>query len=173
MSMYQAVGLSRKKIRGIAKKIREIFNITEYSFPIVEFIDLVLPQLDEEFSLSVVEPSELPPGHYAVTYPDKHEMLIRRDVYDNAALGDGRSRFTLCHELFHYLFHTSENISFARADEKLPPYIDPEWQANTFAAELMIPFDLVKGMNEDEIIKKCNVSRQCAKIQMRYYKSVY
>ena len=99
-----------------------------------------------------------------------NEMKIRRDVYEGAIIGDGRSRFTLCHELFHYLFHTSENISFARSDEKLPSYLDPEWQANTFAAELMIPIDLVKGMTVSEVVDKCKVSRQCAQIQMKKYR---
>ena len=169
MSQRQAVGLSRREIRIMAKRVRKIFGINGYCFPIVELLDIVMPQIDEKFSLSIVEKDELPPGHYALTYPDKGEMKVRRDVYEGAIGGDGRSRFTLCHELFHYIFHTSENISFARSDEKLPSYLDPEWQANTFAAELMIPMDLVKGMSIYEIVKKCKVSWQCAQIQMEKY----
>ena len=71
MSQHQAVGLSRKQIRIMAYKVRKIFGIDGYYFPIVELLDIVMPQLDEKFSLYIVEKDELPPGHYAITYPDK------------------------------------------------------------------------------------------------------
>lgn len=97
-------------------------------------------------------------------------MKIRRDVYDEVCEDRGRARFTLAHEIFHYIFHDQPNISFARSTDKIPSYMDPEWQANTFAAELLIPRDLVKGLTVDEIMEKCGVSRQCASIQMKYLK---
>lgn len=80
-TMCQADGLSRNEIRLIAKRLRKIFNIKGYCFPIVKFLDVVLPTIDEEFSLSIVEPDEITPGHYAITYPDTHEMVVRSDVY--------------------------------------------------------------------------------------------
>lgn len=169
-TMCQADGLSRNEIRLIAKRLRKIFNIKGYCFPIVKFLDVVLPTIDEEFSLSIVEPDEITPGHYAITYPDTHEMVVRSDVYEKAINGDGRSRFTLAHELFHYLFHTANHIRFARANEEIPFYIKPEWQANTFAAELLVPMDLVKNMSANDIVKNCKVSWQCAKIQVENFK---
>jgi Domain of unknown function (DUF955). len=62
--------------------------------------------------------------------------------------------------------HPSSSISFARGQIK--SYEDPEWQANTFAAELLVPHKLVQKMQPNEISKKCKVSRQVAEIQKKY-----
>ena len=94
-------------------------------------------------------------------------MRIRSDVYEGAVKGRPRDRFTLCHELGHYILHQPEFMSYARGD--IPRYRQPEWQANTFAGELMAPYDLVKDMSIEEIMKKCGMSRQAATIQYNEY----
>ena len=90
-------------------------------------------------------------------------MRIRSDVYEGAVKGNPRDRFTLCHELGHYLLHQPGCVSYARG--KVPAYQDPEWQANTFAAELMAPRDLVANMSIERIMKECGMSKQAATIQ--------
>ena len=100
---------------------------------------------------------------YGTTNTGKNVMLIRSDVYDKAVLGSARDRFTLCHELGHYLLHQPESISYARGT--VPAYRNPEWQANTFAAELMAPANMVKNMSIEEIMEECGMSRQAAAIQ--------
>ena len=77
-----------------------------------------------------------------------------------------KHRFTLCHEFGHWLLHQPENVSFARGD--IPKYSDPEWQANVFAAELMVPYDLTKGLTINQIVEECGVSYSCAEIQKKY-----
>ncbi len=94
-------------------------------------------------------------------------MCIRSDVYEGAIKGDCRDRFTLCHEIGHYFLHQPNSISFARGN--IPVYRDPEWQANTFAGELMAPYDLVKDMKIEEIMEKCGMSRKAATIQYNAY----
>lgn len=85
---------------------------------------------------------------------------MRGAIHDNP-----RDRFTLCHELGHYILHQPENISYARGD--IPVYQNPEWQANTFAAELLAPADLVKDMSIEEMATQCVMSRQAATIQYK------
>ena len=168
-----ATPISRKQIREFANKIRKSVNLEdEYYFPIIQFIELVLPRIDPEFEYEIVEKEELPDGVYALTYPDQKKIVIRRDVYEGVCDDYGRARFTVAHELFHYLFHDTKNIGFARADEAGPAYVDPEWQANTFAGELLVPIHLIGGLSIDEIVEKCQVSKQCASIQMKYYKEL-
>ena len=58
-------------------------------------------------------------------------------------------------------------MSYARGD--VPRYCNPEWQANTFAGELMAPYDLVKDMSPDEIARTCGMSKQAAEIQFKEY----
>lgn len=68
-------------------------------FPIVQFIEWILPELGLDFEIVPVE--ELG-NAYGVTHTQKGIMTIREDVYDRAVDGNARDRFTLCHELGHF-----------------------------------------------------------------------
>ena len=94
-------------------------------------------------------------------------MRIREKVYNGAVKGNARDRFTLCHEFGHWLLHQPESVSFARGD--IPKYCDPEWQANVFAAELMIPYHKTRDMAVEKITVECGVSHSCAEIQKKYF----
>ena len=48
--------------------------------------------------------------------------------------------------------HSPNRVGFARGN--VPTFMDPEWQANVFAGELMAPYDLVKNMSAYEISQK-------------------
>ena len=76
------------------------------------------------------------------------------------------------HELLHWIRHREETISFCRRKEDLKnrrAYEDPEWQANCFSGELLVPKYLVKGMTIDEIVEKCNVTPTMACYQLKKY----
>jgi len=159
----QGLALSRQKIRGFTEHIRKVCNLQNVTyFPIVQFIEWCLPEMDPEFKFIIVPISEMRDS-YGLTNTSRHEMRIREDVYEAACAGNPRHRFTLCHELGHYLLHQPEFISMARGE--VPKYCDPEWQANTFAGELMAPHELVRGMAVEEIAVKCGMSDQAARIQ--------
>lgn len=98
-------------------------------------------------------------------------MTIREDVYMRAARGSERDRFTLCHEVGHYFLHQPECIGLARG--KIPKFRQTEWQANTFAALLMAPYNLVRGMNYVEIAERCGMSLQAAEIHANNLKRFY
>ena len=53
----------------------------------------------------------------------------------------------MAHELGHLLLHRVETITLAREDGDIPPYKDPEWQANAFAGELLAPYEYIKDMS--------------------------
>ena len=165
--------MSRAKIRRIANKIRALLKLDSLYFPIVPFIEWVLDDPDNEFGLQVeiVDPEAMP-GVYAYTDTAKNIMKIREDCYIRAVQGVPRDRFTLCHELGHFLLHQAGNCQLARGDEgAVPKYRDPEWQANCFAAELMAPGDKIQGMSVEEICMQCGMSRQAAEIQYRAARS--
>lgn len=157
--------LSRINIRKITRELRKIAGCDDIPFfPIVHFIEWVLANPENGMEFEIVEPYEME-DTYGTTNTGRNVMRIRSDVYDRAVQGSPRDRFTLCHELGHYLLHQPESISYARG--KIPAYMDPEWQANTFAAELMAPMHLVYNMSIEEIMEKCGMSRQAATIQFR------
>lgn len=44
--------------------------------------------------------------------------------------------------------------------------MNPEWQADAFGGELLIPHDLIHGMTATEIAIECEVSLAAARCQM-------
>ena len=160
-----AVPRSRQEIRRITRLIRQKLNMDNiFYFPIVEVIEFLAADDEEEFDYEIVSPNEMV-DTYGTTNTYNNIMRIRENVYEGAVKGNPRDRFTLCHEFGHWFLHQPKSISFARG--KIPKYCEPEWQANTFAAELMIPHHLIKDMNIYDIIDKCGVSYVCAEIQMK------
>ena len=55
---------------------------------------------------------------------------------------------------------------------RLPPDVDPERQADIFAAELLIPLHLIGDKNIYPVQKHFGVSRSAAKAQMRHASKV-
>ena len=157
--------LSLKAIRKIARSFRTMFGLEDnLYFPIVQFIEWCLPELGMDYE--IVPVCEMK-NAYGVTHTGKNVMRIREDTYIGAISGNPRDRFTLCHELGHFLLHTPERVSFARGEE--PAYMDSEWQANTFAAELMAPYELIRGMSVEEIMRECGMSFTAASIQYKKF----
>lgn len=164
MDSYRSKPLSRKQIQSIAMNLRKILNISpNEAFPIVKFLEYVLPQFD--YTLEICEPIEMQ-DKYAVTLPGEKVLRIREDVYINATRNNPRDLFTIAHEIGHVLFHNTTSIALARSNEKIKTYENPEWQANTFAAELLAPSCMLKGKSIDEIIEIYGCSKEVAKIQL-------
>lgn len=155
--------LSLKAIREIVEIFKEMFDLQDVLyFPIVQFIEWCLPELGMEFEIVPIGEMQ---NAYGVTHTGRNVMKIREDTYVGAVSGNPRDRFTLCHELGHFLLHTPDRVSFARGE--VPAYMDAEWQANTFAAELMAPYKLIRGMDVDEIMRECGMSYTAASIQYK------
>lgn len=160
--------LSRAMIREYANYIRKSVGYEEMIFcPISQLIE-ALEHEDSGFTLEIVDDKEMS-NFYGLTSTADGVMKIRESVYDGAVEGNPRDRFTLAHELGHYLMHSPERMSLARSEE-YPPYCDPEWQANVFAAELLVPHGMIADMDVEDIVEKCKVSWQCASIQKSYMK---
>ncbi|WDF02973.1 ImmA/IrrE family metallo-endopeptidase [Shouchella hunanensis] len=164
--MYTAQPISRKEIQTYVGEMREALNLEnkEY-FPILDFLELIIPQLFKDFDYEILEDSEMP-REYGVTLIEDGKIFYRESVYVNALKGVGRDRFTIAHELGHYFLHRDGKVSLARSERKVKAYEDPEWQANEFASELLAPLSLIKGLNADEISERFGVSKEMAKIQL-------
>ena len=77
-------------------------------------------------------------------------------------------RFTLAHEFGHMVLHNSEVQGFPRAisrESNHKPFRDSEWQADAFAAELMMPAERARGLSAEEIARRFGVSLQAARIR--------
>ncbi len=167
---YRAQPVSRPEIRRFVKEIKSFLNLeNEARFPIVRFLELGLPLYFSDFELEVADARQMFVDH-GETFPDKHFIRIREDVYLRAAAGEPRDRMTIAHEIGHLFLHAGNAVSLCRLapDEKLKAYEDPEWQANAFGGEMLAPSYLIKGLSVEEVMRRCNVSESAAINQLKH-----
>lgn len=93
----------------------------------------------------------------ARTHPLIPRIEVRDDVYDKLCMGNGMARFTIAHEFGHLFLHRSPILQMG--DGIHERYEDSEWQANTFAAEFLMPIEECKHLKTAaDISKKFGVS---------------
>lgn len=82
-----------------------------------------------------------------------------------------RANFTIAHEIGHFILHRVLNLmNFSRTTSPAQPRVfeDPEWQADTFASELLMPYEQCQSLTSKEIRRKYHVTMSAA--QTRYNK---
>lgn len=158
----------RKSIRKDTYKLREIMGLnSDFYFPIMEFLELVMPQVEPAFYIEAVEDEYLP-GRMAETIPENHLIRVRTSVYDAACKGHTWARKIMAHELGHYIYHDAKHIAYACAEpgSQIPKEFMPEYQADVFANELLAPINLIRGMNPHAVSQKCGVPLSLAESQL-------
>lgn len=168
---YIADPLSRKDIRNLANKTRELFGLkNEICFPIVKVLELMT--YIGIFNLEICKKEDMG-TKLGETIPSKKLIKIREDVYDGACAKNSFDEATCAHELGHWIIgHSEQTVSFCRRKEdiyKRRVYEYPEWQANCFSGELFVPKHLVNGMTVHEVMEKCNVTYSMAEYQLEKY----
>lgn len=104
------------------------------------------------------------------------------EIVINADQSELRQRFTVAHEIGHFIYHrdrlekgrgTSDNLAY-RTDEKYNdnPHITwlQEYQANQYASNLLIPSGalqdaIARGLNEEQLADLFKVSRAAIRIK--------
>lgn len=117
--------------------------------------------------LEIIEDEDFEPRTEAITYPDLKWMKVRRSVYDGAYAGNRRYRFTLAHELGHLILHR-DTAGYARFEPGIHRHFhDPEFQANAFAAALLMDErHMNTRMSEEEVMEIFEVSKSAAKARL-------
>ena len=155
----------RKKANLIRTVVKRIHGQDE-EFPIIEFVESYLPQIFDEFILHVEEVNVMNNNH-GLTDVKSGTIRLREDVYNGACDGKGRDRFTIAHELGHLLLHSQDNLELARSDNEIKAYENPEWQANRFAAELLMPLDLITSDDTVETLsRRFGVTYSAAEVRL-------
>lgn len=138
---FRVKPLSTGKIRTKAMNIRSLLIPNEGDFDLCDFIEKL-----ERFGITydVVEDTFLPAGVEASCIPEERIIYIALSTYQDICRNDGRARFTIFHELGHLLlahsrtFHRDTKTDF-------PVYENSEWQADQFAAEILMPLNIIKA----------------------------
>lgn len=170
MNCFKADACSRKDIQGFVHSLKKKVGMEdELYFPILFFLENVLPLIIPDFTLEIVPIAQMGNKH-GETYPSKNLIRIREDVYLRAEKGEGRDRLTIAHEIGHLFLHEDDCVALCRLEpnEKLKPYEDPEWQADCFGGELLASSYLIKGMSAWEVEEKCGVSGAAARCQLKH-----
>ena len=157
--------------------LRKKFGLEqEKNFPIVEFIELILPQIDPDYpaTLSVLEEDMDLPGRAAETIPEMHLIRVKQSIYDAACQGAYWPRTVMAHELGHYLCHAEENVTYAypSVDKRLPNLYNAEKQADIFSAELLAPIHLINEPSDYLVSKHFGVPKSIARIQINQARKV-
>lgn len=142
-------------------------------FPIMEFLEIIMPQIDPQFMVVPVEDHELP-GRAAETIPDDHVIRVKQSVYDAACEDSFMARLIMAHELGHYVLHGEDNVAYAHSapGESIPNEVNAEWQADIFSMELLAPVHLIDETSEYLVSRHFVVSRGVARGQMNQARRV-
>jgi hypothetical protein len=106
---------------------------------IVRILEYDIYEIDPDYTFRVMSLEEMHDNEGYTSFAP-YEICIREDVCLKATHSDGRARFTLAHELGHYVLHSGEGRPRAPTlvTEKIQlTYMSSEWQANTFAAHFL------------------------------------
>lgn len=169
MNSYKACPVSRNDIKVFVHRIKEAVGLeNDLYFPIIYFLEHILPLLISDFRLEILPKNEMGSKH-GETFPSKHLIRIREDVYLRAYDGHGRDRLTIAHEIGHLFLHDSDSVALCRfaPGTKLVAYEDPEWQADCFGGELLASSYLIHNLSVEQIMGKCGVTKSAATVQKR------
>ncbi|MEM1132649.1 MAG: ImmA/IrrE family metallo-endopeptidase [Pseudomonadota bacterium] len=161
---------TRAQIEHSAGLFRKLLGLNGHDrIEMLPVLEIALPEIYESDVLLIEDDKDLP-GVEGITSLTEPIIQLPNSVYRQLMRGDRRARFTAAHELGHLLLHCKQPVHFARhkrADWKT----DPEWQANTFAAALLMPEKGVRRCKSiEEITKKFGVSYEAAKCRAKVLK---
>lgn len=166
---FRVKGMSIKQVRSKAQRLRAFFERdNEPYINVVQLLDNLSANGFVDFD--VIDDSEWSrDDELAFFVPAENMIYIRQSTNDLATLGDGHSRFTIAHEIGHWILHRNIRLSRSSiASTKHSAYEDSEWQADTFAAELLINRDFLSDSDSATDIKaRFGVSTACAGVYLK------
>ncbi|WP_139559502.1 ImmA/IrrE family metallo-endopeptidase [Methylotetracoccus oryzae] len=152
------------QIRAIAERARELFDVQQAWVDVITLYERDLHRAGVVFDIA--EQGEMDQDH-GLTFPNQGVIQIREDVYEGAHANNGRDRYTMIHELGHLVLH--DNVALSRSIGPHKWIEDSEWQADTFAAEFLMPVDLVRQLCQgpEDVARIFGVSRKAAETRWR------
>jgi len=172
---YKVQRLNQRNIMQRANSLRELAQnyITPDTgyFNLGDFVCYLHDNNDIEFEMVIID-DELTQEE-GVASPSSNRFLIPDHVFNSLMEGQPRARFTVAHELGHIMLHEQpvhyrNGINSWHHHEE-----DSEWQANTFAAHLLVEFEKARDINiANTIANQFGVSMEVALIYMKNKKNL-
>ncbi len=160
-------------IHAVAESVRTAIGLSGEAYvPVVDVLEKVMDQQLNLVRFEVGDYDEMQ-GAEGLADPGGEFIMIREDVYEKAAAGDGRARFTIAHELGHFFLHTGIPLARSTKGDGIAPFRKSEPQANQFAAEFLMPRHLIPpGMHRVNIAVNHGVSDEAAGLRFNYLRKV-
>lgn len=168
---YKVPPRSILNIRQIAEHVREVVGDPKNA------MGQILEELLYSGTLDVVpnDDPRLARGVEAVYIPEDKCIRLRDCDYEACILGTRtRSMFTFWHEFGHLILGHERSFSREESQEH-KAYEDSEWQANTFAGELLMPFTIIEAEGlilPEELTERFGVSFEAARIRLKQLKRI-
>ena len=159
-------------IRNFAQFTREklVEARTDKSINLVKTLDILTFKLSKYDFNYVVLPDDNPlfeRREEAKTDITTGTIYFKESViYEAAHKRYCRANFTIAHEIGHFILHrVLSPINFSRTASPVQPKVfeDPEWQADTFASEFLMPYEECLSLTPKEIRRKYHVTISAAK----------
>ena len=153
-------------IRTIANKTRDILGLQVGDTNTWHLLDKLSAHYGVHYD--VIEDHQMPHHHAeACCIPDQAMIYLPEKSVSAIDRGDPRVRFTVHHEIGHFVLgHTK---SYARSNHVPAAYIDSEWQADRFAAEFLMPYDVIVAeqlRTPAQVRQRCGVSLEAASYRL-------
>lgn len=168
---YKTKAIDRHTLRMLAKIIRKIFKSrSRFKFNVIkafEEIHSIFPNITVEI---VEEDWMKVPARCIPDLNGSYHIEVKESIYDGACNGVGGFRAHILHEMCHAMLGMlgyTPILSREFKNNELRAYESMEWQAKALCGEILCPYETTIGMSVEEIIKKCNVSRDCALIRTK------
>ncbi len=167
--------MTRAAIRSYAMKIRKLLGFKNKDYinspKLFDALSILFAKQGLDFDYRVMDDDDEIFYDKEEAYTDMSTgiIYIKESVMEQACKrAFKRGTFTLIHELAHYLLHYLQNdvrLTRVADDVYVPPFCDPEWQADTFASEFLMPFEECKKLDVVAIRNTYYVSLRAAEVR--------
>lgn len=170
-SVYRVPPMSTLAVQQKAEAFREALALAdEPLFPIMNVLEHVLDHRLELIRLEVWDDADLH-GAEGLSFKDDDgvdRIVLPQSVYHAAWNHDGRARFTAAHEAGHWALHSGVALQRVQESQLRGAYESSEWQANAFAAELLMPARFISGSDTaDDLCQRFGVSALAAQNRLK------
>lgn len=165
--------LSTQVIRDIAFYTRGVLDLSDVAVNMETFLERL-----HEFGITidVVSDEDMPGFSFhseACCVPETATIYLTDATYRKACNNDSRTRFTIFHELGHLILGHTRQLHRAQIPVEPKPFLDSEWQADRFSAEIIMPLEVIMRLKLDNVSKikrQFMVSEQAARTRFEQLK---
>lgn len=188
MKVYPVLPRKKIELEAISEQILSEFDPEMLLKPkALEVHKLIDNYMLNRFDWSLDVREDLPNGILGLSDPKTKTVGLPEKTYVGIVEGEGRPRFTGCHEFSHVVLHKDQmqfrmitldqhTDSMYRTDRgSLRAFEDPEWQADFLAGALLMPRKIVLQLMQKYsgetllqiMVKTFKVSRTAAEVRIR------